>query len=75
MVNSGTQFGKVIIKVARRARAGQTLPQRDNIYKGFKDRPFLGEVVQIVHFERQEPKCKTKKSWWWFWTHSVCIRG
>ena len=26
MVNSGTQFGKVIIKVARRARAGQTFP-------------------------------------------------
>ena len=26
MVNSGTQFGKVIIKVARRVREGQTLP-------------------------------------------------
>ena len=26
MVNSGTQFGKVIIKVACRTRAGQTLP-------------------------------------------------
>ena len=27
MVNSGTQFGKVIIQVARRARVGQTLFQ------------------------------------------------